>query len=154
MVMRHSLLVEDLRCTEWTHVDKSRALLSNNSPSLIAVSEWSMYICIVFSSGLFWSLFRASDKRQCGCGLRGTGRDAWQWVSIGYRVEHPQRTDKASHYPSNSSQHHHRYGDGARGRFRPPRLWPRPLLCIVLSACLWESQISRCFNYTLNSLWI
>lgn len=79
-----------------------------------------MYMCIVFSSGLFWSLFRASDKRQCGRGLRGAGRDAGQWVPTGYRVEHPQRTDKAAHHPSNRCQHHHRYGRGPVGGGRHP----------------------------------
>lgn len=96
------------------------------------------------SLGLFWSLLRASDQGQCGCGLRGLGRDAGQRVPLGHWVKHPQRTDKAPHHSPDSGQHHHRcewfvgVGGAAGGRCSPQ---------VPASLSPWES------HFTFYVLW-
>lgn len=36
----------------------------------------------------------------------------------------------------------------------PSWVWLSPVWCTVLSACLWGSQMSRCFNFVRYSLWL
>lgn len=101
------------------------------------------------SLGLFWSLFRASNQRQCGCGLWGIGRDAGQWLPLGYWVQHPQRTDKAPHHSQDGGQHHHRWEwfVGVRGAVGG---WCSPKA--LASPNPWESHFTFCVLWVYPKL--
>lgn len=131
----------------WTHwldtMDRRDLPLRNIV--LFSPTARVMNTFVLSSLGLFWSLFRASNQRQCGCGLRGIGRDAGQWLPLGYWVQHPQRTDKAPHHSPDGGQHHHRWerfvgvGGAAWGWCSPKALAsPNP----------WES------HFTFHVLWV